>query len=245
MTKIRIDTTQNVSFDFVLASIGDRILAALLDSVFQAAYLIVAIVMVTRVIPWGILIHSEFYLFILIISPVFFYDLLFEIFMNGQTPGKKILSVKIIRLDGNVPGVGDYLMRWCFRTIDSQLLFTYLVAIITIGMNKKGQRLGDIVAGTTAIKLGKQAHLKDTLLFKVQDQQYVPTFVNVMKLSDKDLNIIKEALRIYETTGDKKYAEKLSVKIIEILGFGAGMPPIKLLVTVLKDYNHLSQEQPS
>jgi len=240
MTKIRIDTTQNVSFDFVLASVGDRILASLLDLLFEGAYVIIALLIVTPAIPFAILIHSEVLLFMLIMSPIFFYDLLFEIFMNGQSPGKKIMGVKIIKLDGNVPGIGDYLMRWCFRTIDS--FFFYLVGIITIGINKKGQRLGDIVAGTTAIKLGKQAHLKDTLLFNVQEQ-YQPTFVNVMKLSDKDLNIIREALKIYETSGDKKYAERLASKIVEILGYGAGMPPVKLLVTVLKDYNHLSQEQ--
>lgn len=240
MTKIRIDTTQNVSFDFVLASVGDRILATLLDTLFQGAYLIVVMLMASAAISISDMFNDQIILFLLLLSPLVFYNLLFEIFMNGQTPGKRLLRVKIIRLDGNTPSIGDYLMRWVFRTLDS--IFFYMVAIITIGINKKGQRLGDIVAGTTAIKLGKHAHLKDTLLFHNVDQQYVPTFVNVMRLSDKDLNIIKEALRIYETTGNKKYAERLSEKIVEILGHGHGMPPIRMLTTVLKDYNHLSKE---
>ena len=63
-----------------------------------------------------------------------------------------------MRLDGTRPGLGDYVLRWLLRPIEV-IAFTSGVRqpCITILLNGKGQRLGDLAAGTTVVSLLRRA----------------------------------------------------------------------------------------
>ena len=63
-----------------------------------------------------------------------------------------------VLLDGSPPTLGAYLLRWLLILVDTEIL-TPLVAIITIAANGKGQRIGDIAAGTTVVKTTKRVTL--------------------------------------------------------------------------------------
>jgi uncharacterized RDD family membrane protein YckC len=243
MARIKLETTQNVMLEFELAGAGDRIVSGLLDWLFIGAYIFVCFLFFFSILDINRLITSSgaWILFYVIVStPIAFYHPIFEIFMNGQSPGKKIMKIKVIKLDGSQPGLGDYILRWMFRFIDS--LFFYLVAIISVSVSKKEQRLGDIVADTTVIKLKKRATLEDTIL-KVVEHNYKPLFSDVLRFSDKDINTIKEALEIYKKNNNPKHIDLLAKKVKEILNAEVGTRSShQVLETLIKDYNYYNYE---
>src|SRR5687767_1400562 len=148
MQTIRVRTTQNVFIEYPLASIGDRVLAYLVDLAFLTSYSIAVMVSLLALE----IEEDGWYLWLFLLTlPWLFYSLLFEIFMNGQTPGKKFLKIQVVKLDGTPPSIGAYLLRWLFAVVD--LLFYGVVAIVVIASGGKGQRLGDVVAGTSVVKL--------------------------------------------------------------------------------------------
>ena len=151
MQTVRVRTTQNVFIDYPVASIGDRILAYLIDRIILILYSVAVIAALLNLDAraYGISGWS------LLGFPWMFYNLLFEIFMNGQTPGKQVMKTKVVRLNGTPPTIGDYLLRWIFSFIDFYILSGAL-AVVIIAMGGKGQRLGDIVAGTSVVKLIEQ-----------------------------------------------------------------------------------------
>ena len=84
-------------------------------------------------------------MYLIVNLPTTFYSLIFEIAMNGQTPGKYLNKIRVVKIDGSKPTLGSYLTRWLLRIIDIWF-FTGSVAVFTILFNGKGQRLGDIAA---------------------------------------------------------------------------------------------------
>lgn len=240
MGKIKIETTQNVVIDFQLSDAGDRMLAKIIDlGILTIYYIFLSLTTIATISGFQ---HINGFLgmmlyIILIVCPAAFYTIVCEFFMNGQTFGKKIVKIRVINLDGSGVNLGGCLMRWLFQIID--YMFMYLPALIVISSNKKGQRLGDIAAGTTVIKLKKQVSLSDTVL-KTLNKKYQIQFSNVLELSDRDINTIREALELYKKTKNDKYLKILSKKIKEKLVINTKMKPFMLLETILKDYNALA-----
>jgi uncharacterized RDD family membrane protein YckC len=245
MARINLETTQNVMLEFDLAGTGDRILAGILDLLFEVAYAFVCYLFFFQIFNIKSIITSDtgiFLFVILLYIPIAFYDLIFEIFMNGQSPGKKILKIKVIKLDGSQPSIGDYILRWLFRIIDA-LPFTYVIAIITISVSKKEQRIGDLLADTTVVKIKKRASLEDTIL-QVVERNYKPVFADVLRFSDKDINTIKEALEIYKRNNNSKHIDKLAKKVKEILDIEKNaMSSRRTLETLIKDFNYYNHEE--
>ncbi len=244
MARINLETTQNVLLEFELAGAGDRILSGILDLLFEMAYAFVCYLIFFAILHLEDVFTAEGSLplfLILLYIPIGMYDILFEIFMNGQSPGKKILKIKVIKLDGSQPGIGDYILRWMFRIIDS-MPFTYVFAIVCISISKKEQRIGDLVAGTTVVKIKKRATLQDTIL-QVVEHNYKPAFKDVLRFSDKDINTIKEALEIYKRNNNPKHIDKLATKVKEILGEESNkMSSARILETLIKDFNFYNYE---
>lgn len=67
--------------------------------------------------------------------------------LNGRTPGKKLLGLKVVNAEGVPPGIGRSALREIMWLIDS-LPFLYLIGFITAAATKKNTRVGDMVAGT-------------------------------------------------------------------------------------------------
>jgi uncharacterized RDD family membrane protein YckC len=176
---------------------------------------------------------------IAIAFPYLFYSLFFEVIGNGQTPGKYIMKSKVVRLDGTPPTLGNYLLRWLFRFVDFYMI-SGAVAVVFISSGRKGQRLGDKVAGTSVIKLIEQKEITAQDVFVVSDDTYSPTFSQVMNLTSKDIELIQQALEVNRDHGNTRPVEMISTKIKTLLGIETDLPPVKFLYTIVKDYNHLS-----
>ncbi|MBC7921379.1 MAG: RDD family protein [Ferruginibacter sp.] len=235
MPTIRIQTTQNVVIEYQPASVGDRILAYLLDQLILAAYLITA----SLVFVSGLKVTSPA-LYVALVLPYAFYGLLSEIFLDGQTLGKRQMKIKVVKLDGTQPSVGSYLMRWLLSIVDFGI-FGGVVAVVVIVAGGRGQRIGDLAAGTAVVSLQRRVSLEDTRLPTVGDT-YEPTYYQAANLSDRDVGIIREALQLYENSlsTDFTLVETLAQKVKELLGVENPGPSLTFLRTVLRDHTYLT-----
>jgi uncharacterized RDD family membrane protein YckC len=88
--------------------------------------------------------------FLIYLVLVFAYYILMEGYL-GQTVGKMVLGIKVIREDnGGVPGIGAAAIRTVLRIVDG--FFFYIVAFISVLASAKNQRLGDMVAHTLVVR---------------------------------------------------------------------------------------------
>lgn len=164
-----IETPERVPLAFALASIGNRFLAVAIDHFIQ--YLSIFIIV------WAVLSFSgfsdafkgsgakEFFeevpkwtiaVLIIVLFAVFAgYFVLFEWLWNGQTPGKRLLKLRVIREDGRPITLWEALARNLLRIFDAVpgfILPVYSIGLISIFLNKRDQRVGDMFAGTVVIR---------------------------------------------------------------------------------------------
>jgi len=234
MQTVTVRTTQNVFIEYPVASLGDRILAYFVDILIIIAYYLVAGLALASLNAFSI---SGFIGLLLI--PTFLYHLCFEIFMNGQSPGKRQMKIKVVRLDGTPPTIGNYIIRWLLRLIEIDAL-SGAVAVVAIAVGGKGQRVGDIAAGTTVIKVVGQREVSANEVFTVPEDNYTPVFQQVVNLTDQDIELIQQALDVNRTTGNFQPVLAVTEKIRNTLGIQTDLPPTKFLYTIVKDYGHIT-----
>ncbi|KAF2516892.1 RDD family protein [Flavobacterium salilacus subsp. salilacus] len=246
MSELSITTTQNVNINFNAASLGERILAYLLDLVIWIAYSIIIYRIVFPLTnlddfaagldPW-----SERTIYTVFFLPIMFYAITMESLMEGQTLGKRIMKIKVIKIDGYQAGFGDYLMRWILRIIEVTPPFSFISVIVMLA-NKNTQRLGDMAAGTAVISLKNNININHTILRELDDR-YVPVYPLVIKLSDNDVRIIKETYETSLRTTDWAMIQKLQDKVENVTGIKSiSANPTAFIETVLNDYNYYTQK---
>ncbi|MBT8378072.1 MAG: RDD family protein [Ignavibacteria bacterium] len=246
MQTIEIQTPQNVNIEYPIASLGDRVVATIIDLLIMIGYFIAAIFVYIWLLDLSddLGVYYPVAYFVILYLPLFFYHLLCESFLNGQSFGKKIMKMRVVRLDGAQAGIGSYFLRWIIAPID--IYFTYgSVGLITMLINGKGQRLGDLAANTTVVKLKAQAKLDDTIL-QATPTEYDVIFPQVNLLSDKDIAIVKEVLDLNYKQPDAMMYERIihttKDAIEKKIGVNSDLHSITFLDTVLKDYNYLMSE---
>jgi hypothetical protein len=114
-----------------------------------------------------------------------------------------------------------------------------LFADIVLVNSRKQQRLGDMLAHTLLIRTKQNVTIDDTV-FQAVASDYVPSFPQVMQLSDRDINTLKTILTTAQKSNDLLLAANTSEKIKSHLHIETSMPPFEFLNVLLKDYNYLS-----
>lgn len=264
---LRIPTNFNIDLEFEVPEFYRRLLAWLIDVAILFFYIKIANAIFESIAASGNHFSDEreynlqFFAIILWV-PIFIYHPFCEITMNGQSFGKKIMKLRVVNENGGRPSISQFLIRWLIRTADLMviiiiiynvyilankqmlwaligsivLLITDVVLVIT---SKKGQRLGDILAKTILIRINTKGSIDDTVFMEVADN-YVPSFPQIMQLSDKDINAIKSILETARKKGDYNMAATAAEKIKNHLHLNSQLSPYDFLDTVLKDYNYLS-----
>lgn len=230
MDAISIDTAQNVRLQYQVASLGDRLLAAFVDYIILFGYVIL--------VYWGLDkldIYSYSLNVVLIGLPITFYHVACEVWMNGQSLGKRLRRIKVVQRDGREARLSGYLFRWLLRPLDS----FYGVGIIAILINGKGQRLGDMAGGTTVVNIKQRVSLQQTFLVDVPEG-YVPRYHRAAELSDGQARYMRQVLT--EAKGSTRPAAlaALGDKLREKLGIGHELSDDALIDTLLKDYVYLT-----
>ena len=133
MESVRIETAHNVALQMEVATIVDRGLAVLIDWLVLAGWSIA----VGQLFNALDLAMPDWLGVVLFAIPWTFYHLLCEVLMDGQSIGKRARNIKVVRLDGAQPGIGNYLLRWVLRLVDT----LFFLGAVVILFNGKGQRI--------------------------------------------------------------------------------------------------------
>lgn len=233
MDTLKIDTSQNIDIEQPIASIGERIAATSLDMLFIMSYIAVLAFIAGDV-------HSKA-LIIIGSLPVALYSLASELAMNGQSWGKKILKIKVVKIDGTSATFSGYFLRWILRLVEILAMFGSL-ATITIILNRKGQRLGDIAANTAVIRL-RDKSLKETIYTQIPEN-YEVVYPEVAELTTDDIYTIKEVLELLRSKNKSMQTFTVSQKAHEAierkLGIKARQKTEAFFQTILSDYNFIN-----
>lgn len=237
MDNFQIETAQNVSIQQNVADIGERILAFLLDVMIYVAYVIIMIFILAALeIDRG-----DQWTFGLILGiPPFLYHLLWETFWDGRSPGKAAMKIKVVKLDGSKPSFSNYLIRWLLRLLDISS-FGGGVAVVFILIGGRGQRLGDMAAGTTVISEKQKVRFHQTILVDIPED-YVPAYPQVTVFSDQQMGKIKTIYSDAKRHSDHHIIVELSNKVSSIMQITPNEKPLHFVDKVIKDYNYYTQQ---
>ena len=239
---IEITTTQNVTIEYELAPLRERMLGWLLDLVILfMVYLALTFFLralfgafFPEAMGWALMIGLLFLCY-------FLYNIFFEIWNFGQTPGKRAMNMKVVRLDGQDPEWSDVVLRALLQLVDS-IFSAGVIGALLIKTTPKCQRLGDMAANTTVIKVYNTRfnfRLEDILSISSL-QNYQPVFPQVRHLAERDMIFIKNVLSRYQqypNNAHHEVVEDLVTHLMPILQLQhRPNNRVEFLKTLLRDY---------
>jgi uncharacterized RDD family membrane protein YckC len=215
-----IETPERVPLAFALASIGNRFLAVAIDhfiqylSIFLIAWFFLSI-SGTSIGDTGSSADQIFQempkwtvaIMILILFLIFSgYFIFFEWLWDGQTPGKRLLKLRVIRDDGRPITLWEAIARNLLRVFDAApgfLVPIYSVGLIVIFLSSRDQRVGDIFAGTVVIRerTDEAPTFAETFSDPVSDaafhrvQPRLDIQADVSKLTEREIDVVESFLR--------------------------------------------------
>lgn len=231
METIYIKTSDNTEFSYEPAGAGSRFLAIVIDSTIKSiAVLAFWITIHALGTPFDLkhLIKDEYFikssqaLSILFLGAfagfiVIGYHIFFETLSNGQTPGKRVLGIRVIKDNGSSINIIDASIRNFLRTIDFLPSF-YLVGALVVLNNPRCKRIGDIAAGTIVVKIPKE---QNPISFPETEVEEMPQYESrINNLTDDEINLIRNyiARRSHLSVKTRKILnEKLAAIILKKL----------------------------
>lgn len=201
--RVKFSTPESVELEFTLAGIGSRAWALIIDYNILALslflFVIVWLAISEQLIDIGLEVFgSGFALWmgaIAFLSLFFIYTgyfVFFETLWQGQTPGKRVAKIRVVRDDGRPLGLQQAALRALLRPID-EFLF---VGAFLIMFNQSEKRLGDIVAGTIVIQTQSAAKSANLSISEQANSFYVELIqiADLAQLLPDDFAIIREYL---------------------------------------------------
>jgi len=160
--QLSIATPELVAIEFPLAGLGSRFVAILLDYLLQALTVFFLILVLVVLLPGeagrnvaqaGNGLSTKWTIAILIAVPFLLlwgYFTLFEAFWRGQTPGKRIMKIRVIQQTGRPISLFESMGRNLLRFVDWLPAF-YFIGVISLFVTRRQQRLGDLISGTLVV----------------------------------------------------------------------------------------------
>lgn len=242
MNTVKVSTTQHIDIEYDVAGVGERIAAYFIDlAIWICIFLLFFFVIMATVIDSGFGgLYVIFGLFYLLFAS---YDLLCEIFLNGQSVGKRAMKIRVISIDGKQPSLSQYLLRWVFRLADITLT-SGVGAILSISVTDRKQRIGDLVANTTVIKTEARVPLTALAFSPAAVEDYQPVFPEVRQLSDAQVQLVHDVLENYKRSFNYDLILSMANKVKESIGVAppAEMDDLKFLWRVVRDYTFLTSQ---
>ena len=215
-----IETPERVSLHFALASIGNRFLAVAIDHFIQYfTYIVIAWAFLSlagignpmqETSEGGILSEMPKWTIALLILVSFLlfsgYFILFEWLWNGQTPGKRLMKLRVIREDGRPITLWESIARNLLRIFDAipgLVVPIYSVGLMTIFFSSRDQRIGDMFAGTVVVRerFDEAPTFSETFANPISDnalrrvQKRTEFQANVSILNEKEIEVVESFLR--------------------------------------------------
>ena len=240
MKSIELQTTQNVRINYELAATRERVVAFVID----VAALVIGLFIVSffgGLLFWQGANEIMIMLYMVGVSLIVtFYSLMFEVFNNGQTLGKMVMKIQVMRMDGRQLVFTDYLLRWIFRLID--IWFSLgAIAVVLTSSSEKGQRLGDLVSNTVVVRTRPRmpVTLKDVLRIETASV-HTPSYPAVRQFKERDMMVIKQTVdraARFRNAAHAKAVRLAAERAASLLGLQQ-VPgdPEQFLRTLIKDY---------
>ncbi|MBN3881697.1 MAG: RDD family protein [Nostoc sp.] len=220
---VKFNTPESVELEFTLAGIGNRAWALLID------YHVLAVILVGFFIAWSLVLDQlgDFWVDIFgtavtlwLIAIAFFasfiiyigYFVFFETLWFGQTPGKRVAKIRVVRDDGRLIGLQQATLRGLLRPFDE----TLFIGAFLIMLGRHEKRLGDLAAGTIVIQAQittASATLTISEQAKILHEQLVQ-IADLSPLMPDDFAVIREYLQRRSAMSLKARAS-LSLKLAE------------------------------
>ena len=209
----KLDTPENVQINYEVAGIGSRFLATLIDQLWLLAVRGL-IAMIGASIFFALDLSDEVGIIIAAVGLLLFfilgwgYYIFFEMNWNGQTPGKRQIGLRVVKLDGLPVSASEVVIRNLMRAVDA-LPSAYGAGLISMFFTSKAQRLGDLAAGTFVIFEQTEVSLQEvksknrsrlvgiTVTERVLDMP-------IEKLSKGQHQLIEDFLSRYYSIADKQ-----------------------------------------
>jgi uncharacterized RDD family membrane protein YckC len=215
-----IETPERVSLAFALASIGNRFLAVAIDhfiqyfAIFDVLWAFLSISgfgeAIERAGAYPLLEEMPKWTIALMIIVLFLiftgYFIFFEWLWNGQTPGKRLLKLRVIREDGRPITLWEAVARNLLRIFDTFpgfVLPIYSIGLITIFMSRRDQRIGDMFAGTVVIRERSDeapkfsdvfsTRITDAALRRLQKQTFFTA--DLRGVTESEIEVVESFLR--------------------------------------------------
>ncbi len=242
MQTIDITTTQNVTIEYELAGLRERFFGLLIDTLIMGFLFMALFLFVIS----STLSNSRFIMQMVSTFPIWFtiiYSLMCEAFLDGQTMGKRTQRTKVVRVDGKPLSLSDLLLR-AVLLLGDYIFSGGVLGALLISTTDKKQRLGDMAAGTTVIKIGTDRRFRLSDILNINTlENYTPQYLEVKKLSEEDMLFIKSTLVRYQEYPNVAHAEAIDAlfqHICELLELQVNLPytnmRIEFLKGLIKDY---------
>lgn len=253
MAAIKIPTHLSLHLDFELANGGSRMGGFLIDWFIKFIYIVIINFVILSSFD-----KLPFYVNIIFYLPFVFYSFLVEWYTQGQSIGKLITKTRVISADGLPASIYQLLTRWMFNMVDvfgislltiinplftSLLILSPLIGGFIIILTPKNQRLGDIAANTLVVYTSKSHVTLDHTIYKYakKEEDYVPTYPEIMRLSDKDISKIQQLMERGDISQNEELIYKLSTHIQKVLKIKTKQSDMAFLKTLLSDYNYYAK----
>lgn len=232
--RINLETPESVELEFTLAGIGNRAYALAIDYLILGGVfvlsLIIVIFLLSQVSASNLLVENKNYIVkwlwaieILIVFAIYVgYFCLFETIWQGQTPGKKKATIRVIADNGRTINLSQAVLRALLRPIDD-LLF---IGMFLIALTKKEKRIGDIVAGTLVVQEDKPQKSKNKNISITPEAKSLAMKLNqeanIGFLSPENFAVIRNYLQrrdMMSSKARKEVARKLALQVKQIINF--------------------------
>ncbi|MBZ4416598.1 RDD family protein [Myxococcus sp. RHSTA-1-4] len=152
-----VATPERVALTLPVAGIGYRCLAWLVDASLLFFFWIVAYFVFTLLVSdvlgvfQGLSGLGQTLLVVGVFATQWLYWTLAEVFFHGQTAGKRMLGIRVVRMDGSPVGLYESAVRNLCRAVDF-LPMAYAAGCICMLLTRQHRRLGDLLAGTLLVR---------------------------------------------------------------------------------------------
>lgn len=238
--ELQIETPERVELHYVLANIGNRFLAAALDHIFQV------LLMLALGLAMGVVTNWNFdaglgtwtaAIAVLVFFLIYWgYFVIFETLWNGQTPGKRIMKLRVVREDGRPIRFFEAFVRNLLRiAIDFMPPPSYAIGVASIIFSPRSKRLGDLVAGTVVVKerASEAPSLDDIIKMSEAEEKKLtrtapaPFKANTRLLSERELQAVETFLnRRYELNEPGRSV--LAARIAQAVAIKLNIPNLPL-----------------
>ncbi len=260
MEKVSFVSAQHVKIEFEMASVLQRCLAYVVDTVIIYIYLlIVMLALLDRAFISFNNIDVFMGLFILLVNaPVVLYKPLMEYFFNGQTLGRMLFGIRMVRINGDRVTIKDIFIRWVMRGeffwismvsnpgFIGLIPFISAIDFIVASISPLRQRIGDMMASVIAIRTRpNRTYTLKEVLSKQTETNYVPTYENCITFTDEDMLYLKKVIEQYKKYKEPEVKDLLNQVTIKTQKRLEIKDPINnqllFLETVLKDYVQITR----